>query len=414
MKFSAVASVAVVAFSGTAVAFAPTAPVTGRQVGIKTPRQHLPLYEGNLDDHEMAKEKKFHNPTPVLWSALTEKASSVSFVSTALAALLSFTLLTASPDPALAARSGGRIGGSFGSSAPAMRSAPSRSSYGGGGGGYYRGGGYRGGVTVAPIITPYYSPPVFSPFYGGYGAMAVPRGPSFFDLLFFGSLGFVLLNAFTNTARGIATSGTELFTDSTTSVLGSGTTVAKISVALEVPNRDDGNSILSSLERLAQTAKTDSRVGIQNLTSQVALELLRRKSSIVSAFSQSQHFRDKTQAQREYSLTAVQERGKFEEETISQFGGVDYGMTTNRASGDSTGKATMAVVTFVFAIDGDSTKLPKIRSIADVEEALRRIATDSKVDECLQSTEILWTPEDRSETLSLRDVIADYPELVSV
>jgi uncharacterized membrane protein len=74
----------------------------------------------------------------------------------------------------------------------------------------------------------------------------------------------------------------------------------------------------------------------------------------------------------------------------------------------------MAVVTLVLAIDGDSTKLPLINSLNDVEDALRRIASDSKVDECLQGAEILWTPDDRSETLTLRDVVADYPELRSV
>ena len=191
----------------------------------------------------------------------------------------------------------------------------------------------------------------------------------------------MVLSAFNSTAQGIATSGTELFTGSTTSVLANGTTIAKLSIALDVPDRVDDNSILNVLERLANTARTDSRVGIQNLSSQVALELLNRKASIVSAYSQSQHYNDKTTAQQDFSLTAVQERGKFEQETVSQHGGVDYsapGGASKKSSASA--KATMAVVTLVIAIDGDSTKLPKIRSIGDVEEALCRIASDSKVD----------------------------------
>lgn len=73
------------------------------------------------------------------------------------------------------------------------------------------------------------------------------------------------------------------------------------------------------------------------------------------------------------------------------------------------------MVTLVLAIDGDSTEIPtRINSVSDVEEALRKIASDAKVDDCLQSAEILWTPEDRSETLTLREVVADYPELRSV
>ena len=147
--------------------------------------------------------------------------------------------------------------------------------------------------------------------------------------------------------------------------------------------------------------------------SPVALELLRRKSSIVSASSKFKHFSDRTKASREYNNQSIQERGKFESETVSNYGGVDY---TERGAGSSVGdsKATMAVVTLLLAIDGDSTAVPQISSIADIETALRKIASDSKVDDCLQSAEILWTPEERYETLGPRDIIADYPELRSI
>lgn len=148
--------------------------------------------------------------------------------------------------------------------------------------------------------------------------------------------------------------------------------------------------------------------------SQVALELLRRKTSIVSASTQYKHFSDRTMASREYNTQSIQERGKFESETVSNYGGVDY--AGRRAGGRSIGnsQATMAVVTLLLAIDGDSTAMPQISSIGDVEMALRNIASDAKVDDCLQSAEILWTPEERFETLSPRDVIADYPELRSL
>jgi hypothetical protein len=62
---------------------------------------------------------------------------------------------------------------------------------------------------------------------------------------------------------------------------GCGATIAKLSIALDVPNRDDDNSILNVLERLANTARND---------------LLRRKASIVSGYGRSQHYNDKTKA----------------------------------------------------------------------------------------------------------------------
>jgi uncharacterized membrane protein len=99
---------------------------------------------------------------------------------------------------------------------------------------------------------------------------------------------------------------------------------------------------------------------------------------------------------------------------VSKHGVVDYSDRSTGGVTSSESKATMAVVTLVLSIDGDSTKVPMIRSIGDVEDALRKIASDVKVDDCLTGAEILWTPEDKSETLSFRDVVADYPELISV
>ena len=131
---------------------------------------------------------------------------------------------------------------------------------------------------------------------------------------------------------------------------------------------------------------------------------MRRKSAIVSASTEYKHFKSRSEALREFNSQAIKERSKFERENTRLF----------KTSTESSSKATMAVVTMVFAIDGDSTKIPRIGSISDVEEALRKIASDSKMDDCLQSVEILWTPEDRSETLTMKDVIADYSTLRSV
>merc|ERR1712224_298298 len=143
-------------------------------------------------------------------------------------------------------------------------------------------------------------------------------------------------------------------------------------------------------------------------------------SAITAAYTSTRHFRDRSKALRAFGNLAISERSKFETETVNKFGGVDYNSGRSFLAGGgalktkNSDKATMAVVTLLLAIDGDSTELNKINSAPDVEQALQRIASDSKVDDCLQSVEILWTPEDRSETLSFRDVVADYPDLRSI
>lgn len=201
------------------------------------------------------------------------------------------------------------------------------------------------------------------------------------------------------------------------SVLGSGVSAVEISVALNVPDRDNPNSILSSLKRLSRTARTDSRVGLQNLTSQVALELLRRKEDIVAASTSGYNFKDESKAQREFNNMSIRERSKFQRETVSNYGGVDYSAGELKRANEYSPKATVAVVTMVLLIDGDSTSKTlskRVNSIRDVEEALRRVAADSKADKCLRGAEILWTPEERDETLTMRDVLADYSSLRTV
>mmetsp|Transcript_31070 Transcript_31070/g.39937 ORF Transcript_31070/g.39937 Transcript_31070/m.39937 type:complete len:458 (+) Transcript_31070:93-1466(+) len=337
--------------------------------------------------------------------------------------LLPFFLLSGFPQSASAVMSGGRMGGSFGGSSRQSSSRTYSAPSSGYSRGYSRGysSGYysRPNVTVSPGVSPYYSPfySPFSPFYARPSGVVVTTGPSFGGLFFFAGFFLFAAAVLSNIGSSVGDSVGSTF-GSNQSVLGPGVSVAEISVALEVPNRDSPNSILSALDRLSRTARTDSRVGLQNLTSQVAIELLRRKSSIVGCSTHANHYRDENKAQREYNNVSIQERGKFQRETVSKYGGVDYSDARIQTKpSDNSAKATVAVVTIVMMIDGDSTSKQlsgRVNSIRDVEDALSRIAADSKADSCLRGAEILWTPEERDETLTMREVFADYPGLRSV
>eukprot|EP00563_Minutocellus_polymorphus_P006409 CAMPEP_0181029914 /NCGR_PEP_ID=MMETSP1070-20121207/5449_1 /TAXON_ID=265543 /ORGANISM="Minutocellus polymorphus, Strain NH13" /LENGTH=496 /DNA_ID=CAMNT_0023107249 /DNA_START=68 /DNA_END=1558 /DNA_ORIENTATION=- len=345
------------------------------------------------------------------------------------ATVLLMLTMTFNPLPSEAVMSGGSMGGSFGASSRRQSySAPARtysspsygSSYGSGfnrgfSSGYYS----RPSVVVNPIApimpSPFYSP-FYAPSYYSRPGVVVSSGGGFGLFGFVTFMGFALaaLTA-VNSFVGSAGSGVlDRFDEAIGGALGPGVSVAEISVAIDVPNRDDPNSILSVLNRLSNTARTDSRVGMSNLTSQVALELLRRKNQIAASSTRSKHFRDSNKASRDFNSLAVTERGKFERES-RKFGGVDYSQSQRgETSGEYNPKATMAVITLLVAIEGDSTELPVIRSQSDLEEALAKIAADVKVDDCLQSAEILWTPEERTETLSMKDIVGDYPELRSI
>ena len=262
-------------------------------------------------------------------------------------------------------------GSSFRSSASRSmsRPVPHASSYGASRSrGSYGGGVYRSsGVTIAPVVPIVrgrsHSDP--TPIVAGPG-VATPlslQEPSD-DEIIIGILGFYIFfgiwiyvppvqHAVNRAVSGVWTSLSGVWKTLdimlSSSALGRGVTVAQLSVALEIPNQDDENSLLSILDRLAQTAQTDSSVGLQNLTSQVALELLRRKASIVSAHAESKKFKSIEPAQRNFTVRTVQERVNFEQETaISQYGGVNYSgaslTTSSSSSSSSSDKATVATV----------------------------------------------------------------------
>mmetsp|Transcript_7401 Transcript_7401/g.12197 ORF Transcript_7401/g.12197 Transcript_7401/m.12197 type:complete len:461 (+) Transcript_7401:111-1493(+) len=348
------------------------------------------------------------------------------FLSTHFMTLAIFLLpLFLSANDAWAVQSGGRMGGSFGgssrSSSSRTYSAPSSGYSRGYSRGYSSGYYSRPNVIVTPGISPFYSPfsnPFYSPYYyGSPGGVIVSRGPGFGSFLIFAVFALVAFSALGNIGSSVGDSISSAVGSNVQSVLGSGVSAVEISVALNVPDRDNPNSILSTLSRLSRTARTDSRVGLQNLTSQVALEVLRRKEDIVAASTSGYNFNDESKAQREFNNMSIRERSKFQRETVSNYGGVDYSAGEMKRANDFSPKATVAVVTLVMLIDGDSTSKTlskRVNSIRDVEEALSRIAADSKADKCLRGAEILWTPEDRDETLTMRDVLADYSSLRTV
>lgn len=190
------------------------------------------------------------------------------------------------------------------------------------------------------------------------------------------------------------------------------TTMVKVAVSMSVSDRDDSSSILSVLQRLAETSDTESRFGVQELTNEVALELLRRSSSITAASAKYEQFKDLDEGDRAFAETSVTERSKFDKETVSTFNGVRLGLDDLKQKDPSQFRATMAVVELIVMIDEmDSEFLPSANTIAGVKSLLTKISSAAMVGESLQGAEILWSPADRKDNLTEKDIVTDYPEL---
>jgi uncharacterized membrane protein len=198
------------------------------------------------------------------------------------------------------------------------------------------------------------------------------------------------------------------------SPLGHGVSVLSLTACLNVSNRKDPNSILKRLEQLAMTSNTSNRKGLQELMSETSLELARQEKAILSVESHYSHTKSATQGERLYNRLSAEQRSKFDRESLSNYGGkVTKSQRRNEADASLPApSATVALVNIHLAIEGNSLRaFDNIKSRKQLQEALSRISSDSQVDDCLLAAEVIWSPEDPLEQITMEDVYSDFPTL---
>jgi len=302
------------------------------------------------------------------------------FLKSLLVVGLIFTLVLGNASDALAARSGGRIGGgSF--------RAPSRT-YSRPGGGYRApGGGYGyGGRGIGfPFLLPFFG-------FGGFGSL-------FGILIFFAIANFVI-----QSFRRLGEGGDNDVP---------GYSNPKVSVGrLQVGLLASARNLQHELDELAQKANTDSPQGRAQVLQESTLALLRHPEYWVYGAAQSQQI-GLDAAEARFNQLSLAERSKFTEETLSNYGGQLRQGTTQAADGngalvDSQDPGEYIIVTLLAGVQG-KLELPTINSSDDLRQALRQIG--GVASDRLLAIEVLWTPQAEGDTLTSDDVLAEYPDL---
>jgi uncharacterized membrane protein len=289
---------------------------------------------------------------------------------------------------ALAARSGGRIGGgSFRAPSSRTYSPPSggyRSPGGGYGYGYgYPGGGFGGSFFLMPFL-----------FGGGFG--------SIFGILIF----FAIANFLVQTFRRMGEGGDNDVP---------GYSNPKISVArVQVGLLEGARGLQKELDELALSADTGSAEGRAQVLQESTLALLRHPEYWVYGAAQSQQTALEA-AEAKFNQFALAERSKFTSETLSNVNNQlrEGSSQTSLPADDGQIVATeepgeYIVVTLVVGTQG-KLELPTINSSDDLRQALRQMGSISS--ERLLAVEILWTPQAEGDTLTSDDLMAGYPDL---
>jgi uncharacterized membrane protein len=303
-------------------------------------------------------------------------------------------LVLSQADGALAARSGGRIGGgSF--RAPSSRSYSSPRTYAPPGGGYY------------PVPYPAYPS-------GGWGfPFVVPIfgvGGGLFSLLILIAIAGFLLQASRRATSGGYDGGYE------EASYGSNPTVSitRLQVGLLAQARD----LQFELNRIAETADTSSPEGRAEVLQEATLALLRHPEYWVYAGGETQQAR-LSAAESIFNRLALAERSKFSEETLSNVNNQlkaanpkgslpSSGELDNPTRLIAQGPGEYIIVTLLVATLG-KLEIPAINSADDLRQALRQIG--SIPSEQLLALELLWTPQAEGDVLTTDDILAQYPEL---
>jgi hypothetical protein len=219
---------------------------------------------------------------------------------------------------AMAAGSGGRMHGSF---KPTPRPSMSRPI---GGRGYHSHHNNHfsrpHGAPPIRLYRTYRPPPVIvqrngddldSPVqvYSSYSGPARKR-ISTSEVLVFGAAGAVIASKVSEAEASRRNRGRE-----GSGPLGPGYAVASITVALDIPDRDDPSCILTKLADRAIPSNTNTQAGLQRTISRTVLDLLRLESSIISVDSTYRHFSDFSDAEVALNRLSTHHRSKFDRET---------------------------------------------------------------------------------------------------
>lgn len=289
---------------------------------------------------------------------------------------------------ALAARSGGRIGGgSF--RVPSSRTYTPRT-YAPGGGGYYSP--YPGGGFGFPFLIPFWG------IGGGFGSL--------FSILIFFALANFLLQSF----RRAASNQTEEY--------GYNSNPSVAITKLQVGMLANARTLQAELNRIAEEADTNSGAGRASIIQETSLALLRHPEYWVYAGGGSKQARLNS-AEGEFNRLALAERSKFTEETLSNVNNSLKSSTPKDALSSSgeldnptrlitEGPGEYIVVTLLVATLGNF-QIPSINNTEDLNTALRLLGSVSS--DKLLAIEVLWTPQESGDTLSSDDMLMQYADL---
>ncbi|KAL4313364.1 hypothetical protein GQ457_01G032570 [Hibiscus cannabinus] len=165
-------------------------------------------------------------------------------------------------------------------------------------------------------------------------------------------------------------------------------------------------SVQKELTQIASTTDTSTSKGWNFILQETISSLLHHPHCYLHGYSSVTHHWSIGGAEQQFQRLSKEERLKFDVETL-------VNVNDNKikrvvvSNGDDTNKDRV-VVTVLVAAQGVH-KLPAIITTDNVKEALQSLAdcSSSKI----KGVEVLWSPQDENDSLSVEELLESYPQL---
>jgi uncharacterized membrane protein len=184
-------------------------------------------------------------------------------------------------------------------------------------------------------------------------------------------------------------------------------TVSKLQIALLANARD----LQSYLTDLSYNADLETPEGRVEFLQEAALSLLRHPEYWSHAFSSSQTVKSREQAGQVFEQLSITERSKFIAETFSNVQGQVRERSPIAVDADND-PAAYIVVTLLIGTEDDRPLFGSIHSTEELQQALQRVAAITQ--DYLLVVELLWTPQEATDSLSYDRLLTGYADMVQL
>jgi len=202
-------------------------------------------------------------------------------------------------------------------------------------------------------------------------------------------------------------------------LLGSGTTVLKLQVAIDA-DWDQGNIMEALIEIATRYGKITTRSVLASLLADVSLALLRRKQSwnsvafevdVLNAYST-------TRVETAFQRMALKELSILDIQSLpSNVMKSNLDAVRGALRGNDKTVSTQAMVSLVVALRGSNKLKSKFfRSETGLEDCLLTLAAEASTSEGedVLAVEVLWTPCKPGTVISQSEILEDYPQLIPI